>query len=679
MSKNNIGPNGETPAGNNSLYTRKEDLAETNKRRNSNTSANPEENVQGVEQDRYMYYLNGSQMNDYNNTPQQIYNYPNHQNVYPRSFQNMNSNSSPQHLNPMSFENDPTPHHIVEEPLLNQSYGNQGPVNYIDQSISPNTNHVRICSSEFPRAGCSEFDYSALCNETTSSNHIFNRNCTNYPQENQNAPVDPQVTINHNKKNETETLNMQDGANHHYEYDYIHNDRRDNEMIQKNMSGFDPANNAPMLQQYNMQNTIVPAQPGAHLSSRSINMPTPSFLLDKYVLKKSKPFRTIISTLKKKKPQNRCFNCQTDETSLWRKINLNEIIKHTHTADNLANIHTNCPSSSQIEKDIKIVCNACGLYFKMHKRMRPVSMSKGIRKRNRKKEKDYSFSLFTGDQILFPSDQYNSSYRCFQGDQMENNTFVNTDTSHLVQKQSMMNPHNNMVPHQHFTQQQSNYPSGYSIPDFYGGNTFFQTPQNRNKSEETPIYTSENAQPGYLHMNSSEKNMSMGDRSQNVDGNLKLSDYYEHNGNHDQFNQYNFPQIEQGDIQTTTMQKLSVKGNINDESQFARSDNYFDRSVDYNMCYNQDPMRDLIEKKNTNINLNNTEYYSNDNHTQPSIDIHTNAPNELNQNTLSAQSIDKGSVSSEKHLHDQNSSENFSLDAFEKECEINKRSREMHR
>lgn len=54
--------------------------------------------------------------------------------------------------------------------------------------------------------------------------------------------------------------------------------------------------------------------------------------------------------------ENICSHCGAIRTSLWRKLHG------------------------------KIVCNACGLYFKMHNQIRPQSMRKNfIRKRNRNK------------------------------------------------------------------------------------------------------------------------------------------------------------------------------------------------------------------------------------------------------------------------------------------------------
>ena len=59
---------------------------------------------------------------------------------------------------------------------------------------------------------------------------------------------------------------------------------------------------------------------------------------------------------------NTCTNCRTVETTLWRR----------------------CPNGSP-------VCNACGLYFKLHKVNRPIAMKKeGIQTRRRKSKKSKS-------------------------------------------------------------------------------------------------------------------------------------------------------------------------------------------------------------------------------------------------------------------------------------------------
>ncbi|KAI8865950.1 glucocorticoid receptor-like (DNA-binding domain), partial [Ramicandelaber brevisporus] len=50
-----------------------------------------------------------------------------------------------------------------------------------------------------------------------------------------------------------------------------------------------------------------------------------------------------------------CFNCKVEYTPLWRR-----------------------------DMDGNIVCNACGLYFKLHGRHRPVSMKKDTIRRRRR-------------------------------------------------------------------------------------------------------------------------------------------------------------------------------------------------------------------------------------------------------------------------------------------------------
>ena len=91
----------------------------------------------------------------------------------------------------------------------------------------------------------------------------------------------------------------------------------------------------------------------------------PSVLEDQYipnsetttpVIIKMKPEPAETTSMKMKKPINRgarlgpnptCFNCKTHSTSLWRR-----------------------------NKDGSPVCNACGLYAKLHHTQRPVTMRK---------------------------------------------------------------------------------------------------------------------------------------------------------------------------------------------------------------------------------------------------------------------------------------------------------------
>jgi GATA-binding protein, other eukaryote len=62
------------------------------------------------------------------------------------------------------------------------------------------------------------------------------------------------------------------------------------------------------------------------------------------------------------KRSNVCTNCNTGETTLWRR----------------------CPNGSP-------VCNACGLYYKLHGVNRPIAMRKdGIQTRKRKSKKSKS-------------------------------------------------------------------------------------------------------------------------------------------------------------------------------------------------------------------------------------------------------------------------------------------------
>jgi hypothetical protein len=69
---------------------------------------------------------------------------------------------------------------------------------------------------------------------------------------------------------------------------------------------------------------------------------------------------------------NTCTNCRTVETTLWRR----------------------CPNGSP-------VCNACGLYYKLHKVNRPIAMKKeGIQTRRRKSKKSKSPKKAEDSQML---------------------------------------------------------------------------------------------------------------------------------------------------------------------------------------------------------------------------------------------------------------------------------------
>merc|ERR1711915_446035 len=104
-------------------------------------------------------------------------------------------------------------------------------------------------------------------------------------------------------------------------------------------------------------------------------------------------------------------------------------------------------SDSTNNENIKVVCNACGLYFKMHKRMRPVSMRKGIRKRNRRKDKmDYS-SIGSGH---FSNNSHMSAY-----EQYKNVDVVNHNINHnfIHHMQTPMQNHNmNLAQYAHHIQ-----------------------------------------------------------------------------------------------------------------------------------------------------------------------------------------------------------------------------------
>jgi hypothetical protein len=80
---------------------------------------------------------------------------------------------------------------------------------------------------------------------------------------------------------------------------------------------------------------------------------------------------------------NTCTNCRTVETTLWRR----------------------CPNGSP-------VCNACGLYYKLHKVNRPIAMKKeGIQTRRRKSKKSKSPKKLLDD--IGHIQQYEEKSMCF--------------------------------------------------------------------------------------------------------------------------------------------------------------------------------------------------------------------------------------------------------------------------
>ncbi|ORY99017.1 hypothetical protein BCR43DRAFT_435517, partial [Syncephalastrum racemosum] len=54
-------------------------------------------------------------------------------------------------------------------------------------------------------------------------------------------------------------------------------------------------------------------------------------------------------------PVTRCFNCQTTTTPLWRR-----------------------------DDNGNTICNACGLYYKLHNVQRPITMKRSIIKRRKR-------------------------------------------------------------------------------------------------------------------------------------------------------------------------------------------------------------------------------------------------------------------------------------------------------
>jgi len=132
-------------------------------------------------------------------------------------------------------------------------------------------------------------------------------------------------------------------------------------------------------QKYQYEDDMIPEiitmhQPSTP-STASPKKQYPSVLEDQYipnsetttpVIIKMKPEPVETTTMKMKKPINRgarlgpnptCYNCKTHSTSLWRR-----------------------------NKDGSPVCNACGLYAKLHHTQRPVTMRKDTVQTRKRKE-----------------------------------------------------------------------------------------------------------------------------------------------------------------------------------------------------------------------------------------------------------------------------------------------------
>lgn len=681
MSGSNIGPNGETPVGNNSLFMKKDERQEMNRQNDNDPTMNSEERVRMADSEGYMCFSDSSQLNEYNNTMQQIYNYPNYQPFCQTGGQQMVRSDESQHLDSIPFRDNESMEHIDEKGMLNQNCGQQNTAHCRNQALSQNDAQTPMDVQNFSQMMFyPKYETNSFCSNPSVSNPSYHQNYFDHPVESQNEPNDHQIRTNHNNINFYETMTPHTEASHSSRSDFFYNNRRENETEQENMGNFDVKYGVSSLKQYNNPaNTIGSATSSSYPPSRNRNITPTSFLLDKYVFKKSKPFRTIISTLKKKKQKNRCFNCQTDETSLWRKINLNEIIKNVHSNDNSDNLHANHPNILQIEKDIKIVCNACGLYFKMHKRMRPVSMSKGIRKRNRKKEKDCSFSFFPGEHALFPSNKPSTSYPYLQGNQMEKDALMPPNLSQYVNRQSMMNPQKIGSNYQNLIQQQSQAMTGYSSSHFQDGYNYFQMSQNGNIADDDSQFLVENSQLGYNKITNPEKEINMNKQSFNSRGNFVDSIYHQDRNINDLFTKFNQASKNREEQQNSSAQENLLSTITPNESQNRTLDKNFDHRIIDNRAHNPEFIKEHQEQSNLNIALSNAEKFSNYKQTHPSIDQHINTSKKLNSKNISAHPLEENSTNSKNHLNDLNPSENFSLETFDKECEMNKRVREMHR
>ncbi|KAI8920261.1 iron transporter biosynthesis regulating transcription factor, partial [Powellomyces hirtus] len=106
-----------------------------------------------------------------------------------------------------------------------------------------------------------------------------------------------------------------------------------------------------------------------------------------------------------------CANCGTDSTPLWRRGPKGEIIcnacglylkarntyrpqylkkrrvkRECDMADIMACINCSTTSTPLWRRDDKgnAICNACGLYFKLHNSHRPVTMKRAVIKRRKR-------------------------------------------------------------------------------------------------------------------------------------------------------------------------------------------------------------------------------------------------------------------------------------------------------
>ncbi|KAF5400016.1 hypothetical protein PHET_06571 [Paragonimus heterotremus] len=148
-------------------------------------------------------------------------------------------------------------------------------------------------------------------------------------------------------------------------------------------------------------------------SSTDILMLQPAYLSDaSTALSLSEPFRHACILCAARRAGLVCSNCETSQTTLWRR-----------------NI------------DGQPVCNACGLYQKLHGRTRPSSMRKDAiqtRKRKSKKRRDYNIALAAA--VAGISSSTSPTQNAFTAalyrtkSTIQHSTLVNTSTdSHLFE------------------------------------------------------------------------------------------------------------------------------------------------------------------------------------------------------------------------------------------------------
>lgn len=145
------------------------------------------------------------------------------------------------------------------------------------------------------------------------------------------------------------------------------------------------ANNMGYNHTFISGNNVNNANPNVN-NMLSMNTPAPFYINNEIYTPRTTRSKFI-------QPNQKCYICATGETTLWRKIYIN---------------NTNNNNNNNNVGDMRIVCNACGLYYKMHKKTRPVSMRRGVRKRNRKRGKVFDF--FASQNNIIHLDGYSSGF-----------------------------------------------------------------------------------------------------------------------------------------------------------------------------------------------------------------------------------------------------------------------------